>query len=408
MSKIIEGIQLSEKKKKPKPTSPEKWSRAKAKARSKFDVYPSAYANAYAAKEYKKMGGGWRMGEDISEMDSQGYKGHRGDEDPGKGPEKVVKPAKTKDVAKDAEKELTKAMDKAHKKGVSEGSEGNWYVRVKGKVLKDKKFNAIPFPSQEEARSKAMELHSKKRIPLSQLKLTRSWMDAPEQGVAEGSEKNVVKSVKVGKFRHDLVDTGFGWQVRIYNGDELYDTGLSKNSEQKGLAALDDAVAYTKKQLNIKEQGVAEGAAELLKAEMPLVRHIEKELTGHGYVKGTPEYNEHFKHALAYYRKFGNVDAIKKGVAEDTTMRFAAEKLPAQNPYGGVKDRQFRGAIAETEAVNRNDGDGWRWYEPREEEQLDELKCWPGYTRVKGVPAGAVGSCKKKTKESSIMKGLQK
>jgi hypothetical protein len=56
----------------------------------------------------------------MAEMDSQGYKGHRGDEDPGKGPEKVVKPAKTKDVAKDAEKELTKAMDKAHKKGVDE------------------------------------------------------------------------------------------------------------------------------------------------------------------------------------------------------------------------------------------------------------------------------------------------
>ena len=54
--------ELSEAKKKPVPTSPDKWSRAKAKARSKFDVYPSAYANAYAAKEYKKMGGGWRMG----------------------------------------------------------------------------------------------------------------------------------------------------------------------------------------------------------------------------------------------------------------------------------------------------------------------------------------------------------
>ena len=39
------------------PTDPGKWSRAKAKARAKFDVYPSAYANAYAVKEYKKMGG---------------------------------------------------------------------------------------------------------------------------------------------------------------------------------------------------------------------------------------------------------------------------------------------------------------------------------------------------------------
>jgi hypothetical protein len=33
------------------------------------------------------------------------------------------------------------------------------------------------------------------------------------------------------------------------------------------------------------------------------------------------------------------------------------------------------------------------------EEQLDELKCWPGYSRVQGVPAGAPGSCKKKTTE---------
>jgi hypothetical protein len=33
------------------------------------------------------------------------------------------------------------------------------------------------------------------------------------------------------------------------------------------------------------------------------------------------------------------------------------------------------------------------------EEQLDELNCWSGYTRVKGVPAGAPGSCKKKTNE---------
>ena len=81
-----------------------------------------------------------------------------------------------------------------------------------------------------------------------------------EEVVAEGSGKNVVKSVKVGNFRHDLVNTGMGWQVRIHNGDKLYDTGLSKNSEEKGLAALDNSVAYTKKQLNIKEQGVAEGS----------------------------------------------------------------------------------------------------------------------------------------------------
>jgi hypothetical protein len=35
------------------PTSPEKWARAKAQAKSKFAVYPSAYANGWASKKYK-------------------------------------------------------------------------------------------------------------------------------------------------------------------------------------------------------------------------------------------------------------------------------------------------------------------------------------------------------------------
>ena len=51
-----------------KPTNPSLWSRAKALARSKFDVYPSAYANGWAAKWYKKRGGGWKsVKEEFSE-----------------------------------------------------------------------------------------------------------------------------------------------------------------------------------------------------------------------------------------------------------------------------------------------------------------------------------------------------
>jgi pyrimidine deaminase RibD-like protein len=65
-----------------------------------------------------------------------------------------------------------------------------------------------------------------------------------------------------------------------------------------------------------REQGIEEGAPELLKAEMPLVRHIEQELIRHGYKKGSPEYDKHFERLLAYYRKFGNIDAINKGVAK--------------------------------------------------------------------------------------------
>jgi hypothetical protein len=43
-----------------KPTNPELWSQAKSKARSKFDVYPSAYANGWAVKWYNEQGGDWK------------------------------------------------------------------------------------------------------------------------------------------------------------------------------------------------------------------------------------------------------------------------------------------------------------------------------------------------------------
>jgi hypothetical protein len=42
------------------PTDPKKWSASKAAAKSKFDVYPSAYANGWAAKNYKSKGGRWK------------------------------------------------------------------------------------------------------------------------------------------------------------------------------------------------------------------------------------------------------------------------------------------------------------------------------------------------------------
>ena len=42
------------------PTDPGKWAASKAAAKSKFKVYPSAYANGWAAKNYKGKGGGWK------------------------------------------------------------------------------------------------------------------------------------------------------------------------------------------------------------------------------------------------------------------------------------------------------------------------------------------------------------
>ena len=50
------------------PTNPELWSRAKSLARSKFDVYPSAYANGWASKWYKGKGGSWKSVTETKEI----------------------------------------------------------------------------------------------------------------------------------------------------------------------------------------------------------------------------------------------------------------------------------------------------------------------------------------------------
>jgi hypothetical protein len=59
------------------PTSPEKWAQAKSQAKAKFDVYPSAYANGWAAKKYKEMGGGWKSVSEESEVVQEGRPSQR-------------------------------------------------------------------------------------------------------------------------------------------------------------------------------------------------------------------------------------------------------------------------------------------------------------------------------------------
>ncbi len=68
IKQMNEEIELLDEKN--KPTNPALWARAKAAAKSKFDVYPSAYANGWAAKWYKKRGGGWKsVKEEVEQIE---------------------------------------------------------------------------------------------------------------------------------------------------------------------------------------------------------------------------------------------------------------------------------------------------------------------------------------------------
>ena len=44
----------------PKPKNPKLYASVKAAAKKKFKVYPSAYANAWLVRTYKKRCGGYR------------------------------------------------------------------------------------------------------------------------------------------------------------------------------------------------------------------------------------------------------------------------------------------------------------------------------------------------------------
>lgn len=59
-SMLKEDIEQLDEDKKNKAKDPKKWSACIAQAKQKFDVYPSAYANAWAAKCYKKKKGKWK------------------------------------------------------------------------------------------------------------------------------------------------------------------------------------------------------------------------------------------------------------------------------------------------------------------------------------------------------------
>ena len=52
-----ENMAVAKKKSGSKPKNPALYSRVKAEAKRKFKVYPSAYANAWLVRTYKKRGG---------------------------------------------------------------------------------------------------------------------------------------------------------------------------------------------------------------------------------------------------------------------------------------------------------------------------------------------------------------
>ena len=138
---------------------------------------------------------------------------------------------------------------RVEEQGVAKGEGGNWYIRVNGKILNDTKYKPEIFSSEDEARSHAMKLADKKRIPLSQIKLTKSWMDAPEQGVAEVTGDKPFDKMMT------TIKQGTGKQKTADRKEQ------QKQTQQRARDAFGNMFGggNPADKLKIREQGVAKG-----------------------------------------------------------------------------------------------------------------------------------------------------
>ena len=157
------------------PTSPEKWAQAKAQAKAKFDVYPSAYANGWAAKKYKEMGGGWKsVSEETSwsktgkeathrETGERTYEYHQVDKEGKPTGKREYRNAQGKSMGESVEQidELSKDTLKSYRlKSIGRASdfENKGYAAAKGSAGNDKSdklFNKADAVSK--ARKRAQE-----------------------------------------------------------------------------------------------------------------------------------------------------------------------------------------------------------------------------------------------------------
>jgi len=142
-----------------KPTNPALWTKSISAAKSKFEVYPSAYANAWASKHYKAAGGSWESTNEEVDLD-EALKVSKKD-----GPFTVVaiKGGKVVDTFRGAEHGELKdvvAFSKANNKGakISVEAKGGKIVHTEGFEIDDE---LIDLDLSEAKKKRITKLHGK-------------------------------------------------------------------------------------------------------------------------------------------------------------------------------------------------------------------------------------------------------
>jgi len=136
---------------------------------------------------------------------------------------------------------------------------------------------------------------------------------------------------------------------------------LSKNSEEKGLAALDNSVAYTKKQLNIKEQGVAEEWSQKYKSSINCSH--PKGFSQKAYCAGKKKHEESMMTMesvcpdCGMCQTHGNLNEIKKGAKDSNGFTKCWPGHHAAGTKKGKNGGQVRNCVPNED--HSDVGKGW-------------------------------------------------
>ena len=252
------------------PTNPSKWSYYKSQAKKKFDVYPSAYANAWAAKKYKAAGGGWKK-EQIGEASMTGNL------DGGEGPPKTPYAFQSKKKRKqDKDKEdsiattstgftkVNEAVDEGDfikamqeiQAGLDEAEYGfNDLQRLKGISSSDKRI--------------VKTLSSKFKVLMRDVEKARRVITTESINEATKQEVNALK-----KFIKDFdkMQKQY-WNISKIGDKELRNPKYNKHYET--ILKAQKSIVKLAREIQEKER-VGEGLNEVTKQEVNALRNLVK------------------------------------------------------------------------------------------------------------------------------------
>jgi hypothetical protein len=371
-NKVNEDMeQLDEKN---KPTNPELWSRAIAQAKSKFDVYPSAYANGWASKWYKSKGGGWKT---VSEAKEKSEYDYEGDMARGQLQSIINNAQRVHDMLEDndnlpewVQSKITLAedyistvsnymMSEVDEEVVVE-EKGLWAnIRAKRERIKNGSGERMRKPGSEGAPSEEI-LKKTQAIKEEHLEEGRPSQRHPLEG-HEYHKKTDAELVHIAKDAHKAAEAMKSHNTTAENKyrDQANDSATVRYYRQKnGMADW-----YKKKYGHIKEEVVAEGAKSpgvgwMLKADPKLGEKVKakkekyKEFKQNVGKKTTPmkeevvdeEVKDEYARKVDKYlkKKYGKDDSQKK---LPMGAGFAAARRKARLASNGRMDEALSPAI---------------------------------------------------------------